>query len=47
MLTINALFACIIRFRLEVDVRDETASELTKSKAKALLDGLDEVGMPL
>ncbi|GJY16094.1 nucleic acid-binding, OB-fold protein [Tanacetum coccineum] len=42
------------RFRLEVDVKDEsaqtvivtwdeTASELTKSSAKALLDGLDEV----
>ena len=54
ILTINVLFSCIIRFRLEVDVKDatahtvivmwyETATELTKSNAKALLDGLDEV----
>ena len=54
IIAINILVSHIVRFRLEVDVKDdsahtvvvmwdETAKDLTKSGAKALLDGLDAV----
>lgn len=53
-LTISGFLQRVDRFRLEVDVRDlttqvvivmwdETATELTKSSAKALLNELEQV----
>lgn len=54
MLTIGGFLQHVHRFRLEVEVKDETnqvvvalwdetATELTKSSAKALLDELEPV----
>ena len=56
VLTIDAFFEYVQRFRLEVEIKDdtnqtivvmwdETATELTKSSAKALLDELEQVFM--
>lgn len=56
VLTIDGFLQYVHRFRLEVEIKDgtnqtvvvmwdETATELTKSSAKALLDELEQVFM--